>query len=177
MKQPSSLPTCAEPASLRMSRKKSDIQQSTVAPPGTRAMACPSSTVSGSRRPSAGPRPSEAWPRLSIAASDWCARASSSPWRQTTSPDCHGCWLRNDERWRQGKHAYRNEQSNAEGRQSPKGKPSWHADFFSSLLSQKDGANSTARITCPTSSKGLSSATGSSAKAKPPNHTVTNSRA
>jgi hypothetical protein len=60
-----------------MSRGNRDIQRSAVAPPGTRAMPCPRSTASALRRLSAGPRPSAAWPRPSIAASNACDPASS----------------------------------------------------------------------------------------------------
>lgn len=44
------------------------------------------------------------------------------------------------------------------------------------LSAKRNGANSTARTAYPKSSKGLSSATGSRTKAKPPDQTVTNFR-
>jgi len=85
-----------------MSRGNSDIRQATVAPPGARTMPCPSSTASRSRRLSAGPGPQATGPRPSVGASNGCARASSSPRRPATLPDCHGWRLRHDEGRRQG---------------------------------------------------------------------------
>ena len=91
-------PTCARPASRPTSPRNRDIQRSSGARPDTRVTPCRSGTANGSRKPSAGPKPSAAWHRPCIAASNGCARASFSPWRPTTSPGCHGCWPRNDEK-------------------------------------------------------------------------------
>src|SRR3990167_5095803 len=67
-----------------MSRRNPDTRRSTAARPGTRVTPCRSKTANGSKRLSAGPRPF-------IAESNGCVPASSSPWPQTTSPDCPGC--------------------------------------------------------------------------------------
>ena len=53
-----------------VARDKRGIRQSMDAPHGTRAMPSPSSIASGSRNPSAGPRPWAAWPRPSTAVSN-----------------------------------------------------------------------------------------------------------
>ena len=69
--------TCARPASPPMSRRDHDIRRQTGEPPDTTAMPNPSVIANASKRLSAGPRPSEAWPRRSIAASKRCDPASS----------------------------------------------------------------------------------------------------
>ena len=68
--------TFVKPASPRMSRRNRDIQGSTGARPDIRVTPCRSSTESGSRRPSAGPRLSAALRKPSIGASNGCDPAS-----------------------------------------------------------------------------------------------------
>ena len=77
MTLPSSSPTSGRPASHRMSHRNHDIQQLTGARPDIKATPYQSSTESGSRKSSAGPRPSAAWRKPSIAASNGCDPASS----------------------------------------------------------------------------------------------------
>lgn len=69
--------TCVKPASRPMSPRNRDIQRSTVETPGMQATPYRSSTESGSRKLSAGPRPSAAWRKPFIAASNGCDPASS----------------------------------------------------------------------------------------------------
>ena len=132
--RPRSSPTCGKPASHPTSRRNRGIPRSTAAQPGMRVTPCRSNTANGSKKLSAGPKPSAGWPRPSIAASNGGVPASSSPWPPTTSPDCPACWPHDNQKPRQARmpSAPKDLKPNAAG--CAKRKPFRVANFFSSLL-------------------------------------------
>lgn len=106
-----------------------DLRQACVTP-------CRSNTANGSKRLSAGSRPSAAWLRPSIGASNGCVPDSSLRWPPPTSRDCLGCWPHVDGKHRQARLSSAPKAPKPNSAGCAKRKPFRAADFFSSQLDQ-----------------------------------------